>query len=59
MNYLGVTFCAIEFSKAKAFMGATHYFVLWGLPLILVISSATNLVGRAKKMEAKLAAKKE
>jgi len=59
MNYLGIVFCAIEFSKVKIFLGATYYFVLWGLPLLLVIISATNLVGRAKKIEAKLAAKKE
>jgi hypothetical protein len=59
MNYLGVIFCAIEFGKVKVFLGATYYFVLWVLPLMLVIISATNLVGYAKNVEAKFAPKKE
>jgi len=55
MNYLGVVFTALTWSNTVFFIKATY-----GIPWILLIvalgySRGTNMVGRAKNLEAKLA----
>jgi len=56
MNYLGVVFTAITPANTIFFLKAT-YGLPWVLLLIgLAYSRGTNMVGRAKKLEAKLAA---
>ena len=59
MNYLGVVFTATTWSNTVFFLKAT-YAVPWILLLLaLFYSRRTNLVGRAKKLEAKLASLQE
>jgi hypothetical protein len=59
MNYLGVVFTATTWSNTVFFLKAT-YAIPWILLLLaLFYSRGTNMVGRAKKLEAKLAALQE
>lgn len=56
MNYLGVVFTATTWSNTIFFIKAT-YAIPWILMvLVFLYSRGTNMVGRAKKLEAKLAA---
>lgn len=56
MNYLGDVFTATTWSNTVFFLKAT-YAIPWILLLLaLAYSRGTNMVGRAKKLEAKLAA---
>ena len=57
MNYLGIVFCASTWTNCYAFMKATNFYMFIALPVLLAYSRGTNMVGRAKKVSDKLAAK--
>jgi hypothetical protein len=59
MNYVGVVFTATTWTNLTIFLKAT-YCLPWVLMMaVFAYSRATNMVGRAKKLEAKLADKKK
>lgn len=59
MNYLGIVFCATTWHNVYMFISSTHYFIFIALVVMLAISRTMNLVGYAKKVEAKIAAKQK
>ena len=59
MNYFGIVFQALTFERTWWFLSETYAFVFVGLIVLLGYYRSTNIVGRAKKLKAKLDASKE
>ena len=57
MNYCGVSFNQLTFERGGNFAKGTYYMVWILVPLLLVAEKSVGLVGIARKMEAKKAAK--
>lgn len=53
MNYFGIVFQALTLERTWWFLSETYGFVFIGLALVLAYARMTNMVGRAKKLEAK------
>ena len=58
MNYLGIMFAALTLHNLSFFMTETYCFVPIGILLALGYSRSTNMVGRARKLQAKIDANK-
>jgi len=55
LNYLGIVFTSLTFENGLKFLGATRYFTYIGMIGFLIFSRSIGLVGRAKKLEKRLA----
>jgi hypothetical protein len=54
MNYFGIVFQALTFERTGYFLSQTFAFVFISLIVFLGYLRGTNIVGRAKKLQAKL-----
>lgn len=59
MNYLGIVFCGYTWHNVYMFISSTHYYLFILLVVMLLISRTLNLVGYAKKLEAKIQEKEK
>ena len=59
LNNCGILQNAITWERGVGFISATYGFMQIGLPVVLFVIRSINIVGMAKKKEAKLAAAKE
>ena len=55
LNYLGTSFNALTLERGLNFGAGTYYFVYILLPVLVIVSKATDMVGIAKKEEARQA----
>jgi hypothetical protein len=53
MNYFGIVFQALTFERTGWFLSQTYAFVFISLIVLLGYLRTTNIVGRAKKVQAK------